>query len=175
MKKCLISAFIIAKLLILPPAILLGETREHFVVGAHFGPSFGLFGKRGRETHLGYDFQLYFSKRIGIQLEYFREDIHNEPRFFGNFIYKFREIINRRFQPYLSIGFGPNFGTWPEMWEYTVKMGGGIKYRLNERSSPLIFNITSAIFFFLPFDGPFYWGYECKRHASIYVGLEIGL
>ena len=175
MKRYRIASFLIANLLFIPPAILLGESREHFVLGAHFGPSFGLFGKRGEEAHLGCDLQLYFSKRIGIQLEYFREDIDNEPKFYGNFIYKFREIINRRFQPYLSLGCGPYFRTWPEMWEYTVKIGGGAKYRLNQRSGPLVFNITSAIFFFLPFDGPFYWGYEYKRHISIYLGLEIGL
>ena len=175
MKKYRIAFFIIANLLFIPPAILLGESREHFVIGAHCGPSFGLFGKREGVVHLGYDFQIYFSKSIGIQLEYFREGIRNETRFFGNFMYKFREIINKRFQPYLSIGCGPNFRTWPEMWEYTVKMGGGVKYRLNQRSSPLIFNINSAIFFFLPFDGPYFLKYEWRRHVSIYLGLEIGL
>jgi hypothetical protein len=155
MKKYRIAFFIIANLLCIPPANLPGESREKFVLGAHFGPSFGLFGKRGGETHLGYDFQLYFSKRLGIQFEYFREDTEHEPRYFGNFIYKFREIINNKFQPYLSIGCGPDFSGWGETWEYTIKLGGGAKYRLNQRSRPLIFNLTSAIFFFLPFDGFF--------------------
>jgi hypothetical protein len=175
MKKCLVVSFIISEFIFFPPSTLLGENQEHLVLGAHCGPSFGLFGKRGGDTHLGYDFQLYFSKRLGIQFEYFREDFRNGPRYFGNFVYKFREIINKKFQPYLSIGCGPDFSGWGETWEYTIKMGGGTKYRLNQRSSPLIFNLNSAIFFFLPFDGPYFLEYEWKRHVSIYLGLEIGL
>lgn len=174
MKKCLIVSFIIGlSIFFLPPKLLAGD-KEHFVLGAHIGPSFGLFGKREGVIHLGYDFQVYFSKSIGIQLEYFSEQDRSDKWFFVNLMYKFRETKNKKFQPYLSIGYGTNISVFGETVECAAKMGGGVKYRLTEHSSPLIINLNSALFFFFPHEDNSFFGNQYKRHFSIYVGLEIG-
>jgi hypothetical protein len=202
-RKYPVLIFILFELCIVPKPKLLGENREHAVLGIHTGYSYapkeewqynGMRTSMRYTTHHGYDLQIYFFKNIGIQFEFQRQLKQSEINsrstigpnneisivkyrddyYFLNLIYKFNTFEKKGLYPYLLIGRGGVY-EGELSFDLATKMGGGTKYRPFKKLKVPTVNFNFGFFYFIPDRESNVYIESQKRHLSLYLGIEIGI